>query len=344
MVSILNNLLSSTLTASNTGIQSNPLLKVGQIITVNVDKIQGNQVFLTLGNQSIVATSKQPIEQTGSLQVQIKQTQPTLELAITQNNKSSLQQQQAQIIQATYRQLLPSQTSLTQAAQQLTQLQNIPPQLLGPVSQLLEQITRRAATPTGSELKNQLHNSGLFLESKLRDGQSQSLKNDVKAQLLQIKQQADALNIQKPSPQLSQLSSILSQALNRLTIQQIQLFENPLITSFELPFERERGIAEDYIEFRRHTKESPFSWEVLIDLTLDDGNMSTKLILNKENQLSCYIWCDNALLERKVIENIEQLQQNLTNNQLTIQNLQIVKQKPERSQQSTQVALIDIHI
>ncbi|MGM0542027.1 MAG: hypothetical protein ACQEQR_06270, partial [Pseudomonadota bacterium] len=304
MVNISNNFTATQSQILNSATQSASLLKVGQVVTANIEQIQGKQVTLTIGNQTLVATSKADIQETGTLQVRIKQLQPTIELAIVQNSKQNNSQQLQNTLQAALRQVMPNQTALPQAFQQISLLQNLPTSLLGPVNQLLEQFNKSQIPLSGSALKERMADSGLFLESKLKQADKPNLNNDIKSQLLSLQKQAETLNIRAPSPQISQLLSPLAQAINRITLQQLQLYENPNITPLELPYTHDKQNEQDYIELRKHTQSGSPSWEVLIDLHLPIGEMSAKLTLNQQNEFNCFIWCETEALEQSISENI----------------------------------------
>lgn len=344
MVNISNNFTAAQSLTLKSANQSASLLKVGQVVTANIEQIQGKQVTLSIGSQTLVATSKIDIQESGMIQVRVKQLQPTIELAIVQTSKQNSSQQLQNTLQAALRQVIPNQTALPQAFQQISLLQGLPVSLLGPVNQLLEQISKSQIPLTGSALKEKIADSGLFLESKLKQADKPNLNNDIKGQLLLLQKQAEALNIRSPSPQISQLLSTLNQAINRITLQQLQLYENPNITPLDLPNNHDKQDDQDYIEFRKHSESGTPRWEVLIDLHLPIGEMSAKLTLNQQNEFNCFIWCETEALEQSISENIMQLKNQFENQELQLHNLLIVKQKPTKTEKSTQVALIDIHI
>ncbi len=344
MVNISNNFTAAQSLTLNSANQSASLLKVGQIVTANIEQIQGKQVTLSIGSQTLVATSKIGIQESGIIQVRVKQLQPTIELAIVQTSKQNSSQQLQNTLQAALRQVIPNQTALPQAFQQINLLQGLPVSLLGPVNQLLEQVSKSQIPLTGSALKEKIADSGLFLESKLKQADKPNLNNDIKGQLLLLQKQAEALNIRSPSPQISQLLGSLNQAINRITLQQLQLYENPNITPLDLPYNHDKQDDQDYIEFRKQSESGTPRWEVLIDLHLPIGEMSAKLTLNQQNEFNCFIWCETEALEQSISENIMQLKNQFENQELQLHNLLIVKQKPTKTEKSTQVALIDIHI
>lgn len=344
MVYISNNLTNTQSLTLNSANQAGSLLKVGQVLSATIEQVQGKQVQLSIGNQTLVATSKEPIQSSGTVQVQVKQTQPSIELAIVNANKPSNSLQAQQALQTAYRQFIPNQTGLSQAFQQISLIQALPPSLLAPVNQLLDQALKAGSPLSGRDLKNKLSESGLFMESKLKQTDKPNLSNDVKAQLLTLKQQADNLNVKTPSPPLAQLAGLLTQAINRLTVQQLQLYENPYITPLDLPFDSNKQINKNYIEFRKNDHSSPPSWEIVIETLLPQGELSTKLMMNPQGEISCLFWCETDTLEQLISEQLDTLTQNFADNDLNIKMLKIVEQKPTHTAQTTQVAIIDIHI
>ncbi len=343
MVYIPNNISSSALNLYS-ATSKNIVLNVGQTLNATIKSVQGSQVQLSIGNQTLLASTAETKLQTGSVQVQVKQTQPSIVLSIVSNNKSAPSSQTQQILQTTYRQLMPAQTNVSQAFQQISLLQSLPPALLSPINQLLDQMLKSNAPSTGKELKNRLEQSGLFLESKLKNSETSNVQKDLKAQLLTLKQQSESLSAKAPTTQLLQLTNVLTQAINRLTVQQLQLYENPLITPLELPFESSKQVHKNTIELRQNKQTSPSSWEVLIDTSLPQGELSTKLIMNPQGEISCFLWCETQTLENLIKTQLTTLMQSFSDNELPINSIQIIQQKPTTTQQSTQVALIDIHI
>ncbi|GKT11164.1 MAG: hypothetical protein ISEC1_P0127 [Thiomicrorhabdus sp.] len=345
MVSISNNNLPNLQSLFlNSASSASSLLKVGQVLSVNIDQVQGKQVLLNIAGQTITATSKESLQNTGTVQVQVKQLQPTLELVIIKSPKQTASQQLQQTLQAAYRQFIPNQQAIPQVLQQISLMQALPPSLSGAINQLLDQVSKSNTPLSGKELKDKISNSGLFLESKLNKSDKPNVNTDLKAQLLKLNQETQSLNSKSFSPQLAQLAGTLTQAINRLTVQQLQLYETPYITAMELPYESNRTINESSIELRKHNEKSAISWEVLINIALPQGEMATKIILNQQDELSYLIWCETDALELLVSENLENLKQQLSDGELGVRSLQIVKQKPIKTEKTTQIALIDIHI
>lgn len=344
MVNISNLLTSAqSLPLSNTA-QSGALLKIGQVITANIEKVQGRQVTLSIAGQTLVATSKVDLQDSGTVQLRVKQLQPTIELAIVQTSKQNNNQQLQNTLQSALRLVIPNQTGLPQAFQQLNLLQGLPASLLGPINQLLEQISKTQLPLSGAALKEKMANSGLFLESKLKQPDKLNLSNDIKNQLLSLQKQAASLNVKSPSPQIAQLLGTLNQAINRITLQQLQLYENPNITPLDLPLDPDKRASQDYVEFRKNKDSGHNGWEILIEVHLPLGEMASKLTLSQEGEFSCFIWCETEALEHNIVENIENLKQQFERQGLQLENLLLVKKKPLKTENSTQVALIDIRV
>ncbi len=347
MVYISNNnsqALSPTLNSPNSISSKSTVLQVGNILNVTMKPLQGNQVQINIGTQTLLATSKETTLPTGTVQVQVKQTQPAIVLSIMTNKSAPLSNQAQQTLQATYRQLMPAQTNISQAFQQISLLQALPASLLSPINQLLDQMLKSGTPLSGKELKNRLEQSGLFLESKLKNSEQPKVQNDLKATLLSLKQQADALQVKSPAPQLTQLASLLTKAINRLTVQQLQLYENPMVTPLELPIERNKSVHKNTLEFRQNQNTSPASWELLMDIDLPQGELFTKLLMNPKGEINCIFWCETPALESLIKEELDVLNQQFLDHELPVKTIQIVPQKPVTTTQSTQVALIDIHI
>lgn len=348
-ITTINNSLINAQTLNLKPIGFSPgLLKVGQLLTINIQPISASQAQVTLANQTLVATTKQPINESGDITVKVKQTVPDLQLVIVKpNNKNSSTSLLQQTAQNAYRQFIPTQTPLPQVFQQINALQSLPASLIGPTQQLLDQMQKIRLTNDGGSLKQKISDSGLFLESKIKNSANSNgpeLKNDLKAQILQLQKQVATLHQQSSSSTLNKLSGLLSQALSRLTVQQVQLFENPNITPLELPSEKQNSIQNDLIEIRKEQKENQKSWEAYIDLKLTLGTMSTKLKLYEDRPLECYIWCESKELEQQVQMKLPQLEQLFKANQIDINPIQISAKKPEPNSQSSKVALIDIKV
>lgn len=346
MVLIPSNLTVSSISNNATGLKLNQLLQVGQVLSAKIQPISNEQVKITIGNQTLVASTKQPISESGNVQVKVNKLLPEIQLSIVSNKTSTANQQTTQTIQNAYRQFIPMQGSISNSFQQISLMQSLPPSIQAPVSQLLSLVNKQDIQQlTGKELKQRLINSGLFLESKLKNhAPSQDIKQDLKAQLLQLQQLTNQAQLTQNSRSLNKLSQALNQALSRLTVQQVQLYENPNLTPLELFHEHEHRVLEDYIEIHKQVYQGQNQWQVFIELQLDKAEFSAKLSLINEEQLHCALWCSDAELQEKMSAQVEQLKSLLSDQGLSQLNIQMAAKKPSKPQQSQRVALIDIKI
>jgi len=326
--------------------------KVGQVLTATIVKPVGNQLLLQIGSQSLLADTKLNNLTAGNLQVTVKQTQPSIILLIndpkTANQTTpSAQNQINNTLQATYRQAIGQQLPMSQALNQILTLPNLPVTIQSSIQLLLEQLLRPKPTLDGKELKQMVSQSGLFLENNIKQGASQNLVNqDSKAQLLKLQQQT--LNLLKNTPNsagLKQLNSLINQAINKLTVQQLQLYENPNLVNIELPVQSNSKLEVFGFEIFRHKAPNEKTWEVLIKSTIDDQKMDVKLQLNEEQSvLNCQIWCDSFSLEKKISDNLERLKKQLEQLNLTISKIEVVEKPFKVTAFATKVALIDISV
>ncbi len=313
-------------------------LTQGQTLHINITGIKGDQIQFNLGGQTFTANSKVPLSETGQIKVTVLQTQPSLLLGIPPEKTSSQQTQQT--IQNTLRQLLPNQIPITQAMQQLTQpsvIQLLPPHIQAQLGSLLESYFKMTANTSAKDIKLQLNNSGLFFEAGIKKNQQPSAQ-DLKGKLLQINQQIN--NLVQSNATANKLSAILGQAINKITLQQIQLFENPNLLSLQFPMQQESSIKQIQIDFRKNIlTEKPLT-EVFLNLNLSEGEITYKLVLDGES-LSIYIWTDIPSLEHQISKEMENLRQQLTDSGLPLKNLLLSQNKLQISPQTKQIPLIE---
>lgn len=345
--------LNLTPTKSNLTVSTlNQAFKVGQVLTANIQPTKGNQVSVTIGNQTFLASTRQPINESGTVQVKVKQLVPEIQLSIIKPNPNSGQAKLSSTqltVQTAYRQFIPSQAPLSQTFQQINLMQSLPPAIQIPLKSLINQYTRQENAPDGKSIKDKIMNSGLFLENKLKSAShtdpKSGFKSDMKAQLLQLQQQTQHLQSTTQNAGLSKLSQLLNQAISRLTVQQIQLYENPNMTPLSLLNDRQETIDENQLEIHKKVHNDKTTWEVYIELSLPQGLLSTKLSLSEQNEdFNCYLWCETDALQTEVEQHLEKLKQQFETQGLNLENIQIVKNKPEKSSQSIKVALVDIKV
>ena len=333
-------------TLSNASAQGLKLL-LGNTYNISINKVVGNQVHFSLAGNSLTATSPHNLEGVKQLEVKVTQLTPTLTLQAQPKAPptANLDQKNQALTQATYRQLLPNQIPINQGLQQLFQLSqntNLTAAIQTHLSQLFEQLFRPNGQLTAKDLKNQLQASGLFLENHLSK-QGKPAKGDIKAKLLQLLALTQQQQTASKETDLLKVSKAIHQTLNKLTLQQLQIFENPSMVSIQLPLQPNRQFQEITIDIRKlQTNDEPV-WETLLNLELDQGEMTAKLTLQNET-LSMSFWADNQSLEQKIESGFPALKTALKEAELNVSQLLIAKQKPTNTLQAKKVALIDIHI
>jgi hypothetical protein len=205
------------------------VLQPGQVITAQVVQILGNdQVQIAIGGQTIEAATQVPLQAGQSLQLQVSQTPSGIGLAIVNQPSTAAGQAgaatsdsvtlapslAASLATATpttastpVNLLTPAETlAVTLAAQtaatQQTSLAplfanlgvaaglDLPPQVLGAVTQVLAQQTSLDQNLTGDAVKQAFQSSGLFLESAISAGSGLSSNGgpDLKAALIVLRQ------------------------------------------------------------------------------------------------------------------------------------------------------------
>lgn len=368
MVTIFNNLNLSQLQNLNERNLSS-VLKVGQQLNVNIDKISGNQVLIKLGSLSLNATTLDTALKTGPAKVEVTQTQPQLMVSLvkttnTPSNASASNQKivETLLLQTALRQLLPNQASLNQTFQQLSLLPNLPPNLQAPLQQLLDQMKKTNLPNGGKALKAEVENSGLFFESKVKNipagKNAQTLQQDLKALMLQLLKTAQSTEPQNAN--IKQLTKALIQAINRISYQQLSYFETPM--NLQMEFIRERGqtTIEEQLHFKKNQRANQSSWQVWLQIGLPEGILQTKISLNElsapiendgmkskpKHQLFCYFWCENSEILDQIKQSEEILVEKLSELELDTISVQLSQEplefNPDKHKQP--ISLIDVKI
>lgn len=307
---------------------------------INVTQIKGAQAQFNLAGQTFQATTDGNLKDLGQLKVTVKQISPSLVLSITPDKA---QNSSANTASQLLRQFLPNQLPVTQALQQISQpnnLQLLPPAIQAQVASLLDQLFKPGQRLTGQDLQKHIQNSGLFFESSLK--KQQPNKNDIKGKLLNLQQQVQNLASQQAAS--SKLSAILGQAINKITTQQLQLFENPSLLSLQLPLFSEAMFKQIQIDVYQKEEQLQANLEVMLKFKLlEDKEMVSKLILNEqENTLSVFTWSNAPEITEKMQHFLPFLEQRLKNSYFNQVTLQITPLPPQKSQQNKQIALIDL--
>ena len=171
-------------------------------------------------------------------------------------------------------------------------------------------------------LKEKIQNSGVFLESKLKNPAAnvkEIMVNDLKAILAQA-------NVEIAKSDHPNKNELLKQ-IDKLTL---QIDYHQLVshlsnsTSLYVPFEWDK-MKEGQINIRKD-KEDKFY--VDIDLKLEEyGELNVKLSLYEENQLNIQIYSDNSEFKELVKENIPSLRSSLIENNVTPREIRLLDSK-----------------
>ncbi|SFV52973.1 hypothetical protein MNB_SM-6-358 [hydrothermal vent metagenome] len=169
----------------------------------------------------------------------------------------------------------------------------------------LQLLTHDMQKMEAQELKNRVQNSGVFLESKLKNAPQlkEALTHDLKAQLLQVKEELQNANIpQKP---------LLMQHIDKLTLQidYYQLLSHlSNASALYLPYSFE-GFEEGSISIKKAKKEHYFCD---IDLRLKKyGALHMRLGLFEKKQLRINIECEDEALRERIKTNLPELKKML---------------------------------
>jgi len=170
-----------------------------------------------------------------------------------------------------------------------------------------------------SALKQKFENSGVFLESKLKNANTQNIKeiisNDLKAILLQTSDEITNSSNPNKIEILKQVDKLL------LQIDYHQLLSHlSNSSSIYIPFSWEQ-LQEGHIELKQD-KENRFYCD--IDLKLKEyGELNLKLTLYNENQLNIHIYSDNSELKELIKENISSLRSALIESKITPREIRL---------------------
>lgn len=318
-------------------------LSTGQSLTLNVQKIEGNQVQFALAGKTFTATTPSPLQgNPQQLNVTVTQTSPNVILQIQQKSPDS-GLQKLETLQTAYKQLLPNQINTQQGIDQLLQFSRsplLPVSIQSHITQLLEQLFKPNQNLSAKAFTLVLSNSGIFLENKLSKGVISS--QDFKANLYQLLQLVSRQSTSEVPEKQTLLKTVL-QMLNRITVKQLNNIEHPHLINIDIPLNPESSIEEISIDIRKKTLGHKKQWEVILDLKINNNTLITKLSLMDET-LSAILWSDSMTLESYIKSHLSDLKMLFETSGISIKQLLISKQRPAESPDTQKVALIDIHI
>lgn len=193
-----------------------------------------------------------------------------------------------------------------------------------PIEQTLKNFLTNIKELSEPILKQKIENSGVFLESKLKNVNTQNIKeitsNDLKAVLLKA---SDEIN-NSTNPNKTEILKQVDKLLLQIDYHQL-LSHLSHSSSIYIPFAWEQ-LQEGHIELKRD-KENRFYCD--IDLKLKEyGELNIKLTLYDENQLNIHIYSDNTPFKEIIKENISSLRCALIESQITPREIRLFETKP----------------
>lgn len=189
-----------------------------------------------------------------------------------------------------------------------------------PIETTLKNFLTNIKDLSESILKQKFENSGVFLESKLKNANTGNIKdiisNDLKSVLLKASDDINNSSHLNKTDILKQVDKLL------LQIDYHQLLSHlSNSSSLYVPFSWEQ-LQEGQIEIKKD-KDDKFYCD--IDLKLKDfGELNLKLALYDENQLNIRIYSDNTELKDLIKENISSLRSALIENQITPREIRLL--------------------
>ena len=316
-------------------------LQIGKTFPIQIQKIEGQQVQFLMAGQRLTAATELPLQNGMKLEVKVTQLQPQVTLQVQPANKETAQML---ALQTAYRQLLPNQMPLNQGLQQLWQMSQSPAisnLIQGALSQLFEQLFRPSTQMTPQQLKQQLQGAGLFLENQLAQ-KGRPAPQDFKARLLQLMQWLGSSN-QDAQDTLEKPRQVVSQMLNRLTLQQLQASQHPQTVAIELPLHPDSELNPIEIDIRKQTASGDPLWEVMVQTSLEAGQIKAKLIYHRAT-VNAGLWSDQKALYTTIESQLDQLQKGLKQAGVAVGRVFMSPHEPQQDQTLEKVALIDIHI
>jgi len=306
MVTISNNLNLSQL-APQAAKSLTAMLKVGQVLEVNINKIDGQNVTMKIGANQLNAMSLDKSLSLGNARVVVTQTEPQLKISLQKTASQPPNAQQT--LQTTLKLLLPNQVALSQSLTNLTQIANLPNSIQAPLQQLLDLLQKPQNRLNGKALKEDIANSGQFFESKLSKADQALLTRDSKAKLLELLKQSQPTQASNTaeSQALKNLSKELISAINRISLNQFQQLENPINMSLQILREHNQTEVEEQLSFKNQKAGNTQLWQVLLRLEFPQGNTEIQLSLTEKNQLYCLFWCEEPTYRQYIDEHQEEL-------------------------------------
>jgi len=177
-----------------------------------------------------------------------------------------------------------------------------------------------------SPLKQKFENSGIFLESKLKNSQEnlkEIINNDLKATLLKAHEEIIKSNSPNQNEILKQVDKL------SLQIDYHQLLSHLSDgSSLYLPFDWD-DLQEGNIALKK-SKDDKFYCDINLKLK-EYGEVNLKLALYEKNQINIHIYSTNKEFQELVKENLPSLRSALIDSQITPREIRIFQAKEKLS-------------
>lgn len=316
---------------------------VGQTVPIQVTQTNITQVSFNLNGQTYQAQTQLDLKPNDRLNVNVHEYNGKVRLSLVSTPTNN------DTIKTLYRQLLPTQTPIQQTLSFLTQpqvLQQLPAALQAQISLLIEQLLRPQPTLDGKRLQLALSNSGMFFEKHLtQSGTARLSQSDFKAQLFKLQHSIENLTRSQPTPTLTQALTLINQSINKISLTQLEQLENPQQNLAVIPINDNNRISAIQLEIRQKQIHKRSQWEVILSLSLrNDDDVLCKLSWIEEDFFNCLFYAEDNQLSFAIQQHLPELKRLFDDAGLALNMLQLSVTKPQFSQNSKKMGLIDIKI
>ncbi len=181
-------------------------------------------------------------------------------------------------------------------------------------------------------LKSSISNSGIFLESKLANSQTDmpKIQNDIKVVLLQIQDQVDKKAIELPK----ELKNQVEKALNQIDFYQLSSLSSDSNHTY-LPFSQD-DIEDADIKMNSNSKDI-FSCHIGLALK-KQGDVNAMLLLYKNNNLNINLNIQDENFKMLIQNKLQILRQSINKIGLNLQSLNVLDMQNDTKQTYEQKA------
>ena len=190
-------------------------------------------------------------------------------------------------------------------------------------AKLLEQFSVQIKDLDGTKLKQQVHNSGIFFESKLKDISQVDIKKDIKYILLQIQKELLSSDTMKDIETLRITKNLLTQ----IDLNQLQSLTGNNISLY-IPFIWD--MCDDAnIEFN-NTDKDIFKCNIRLKLK-GYGDMNLSLILHDINKIDLSFYTKTSDFKELIRDNMQDLKKKISEIGLIISSIKLLDLNEEKN-------------